>query len=98
MNIVDINRFEEKMREAERRLGITTDNGIPVIYERSTDTAGKLLASLIVVAILLTVLSRKVKIQIKGIDSFVSKFFNHLFPLYYCCFSNFAIVNITNLK
>lgn len=70
MNIVDINRFEEKMREAERRLGITTDNGIPVIYERSTDTAGKLLASLIVVAILLTVLSRKVKIQIKGIDSF----------------------------
>ncbi|XP_049811983.1 paraplegin [Schistocerca nitens] len=58
MNIVDINRFEEKLREAERRLGITVDNGVPVIYERSTDTAGKLLASLIVVGLLLSMLSR----------------------------------------
>jgi spastic paraplegia protein 7 len=58
MNIVDMKRFEEKLREAERNLGITADNGIPIIYERSSDTAGKILASLIVVGLLLSLLTR----------------------------------------
>ncbi|XP_067004008.2 mitochondrial inner membrane m-AAA protease component paraplegin [Anabrus simplex] len=63
MIIVDINRFEEKLREAEQRLGIKAENGVPVIYERSSDTAGKLLASLIVVGILLSLLSRSRSIR-----------------------------------
>ncbi|XP_069698705.1 mitochondrial inner membrane m-AAA protease component paraplegin isoform X2 [Periplaneta americana] len=63
MNIVDIKRFEEKLREAERNLGITVDNGIPIIYERSSDTTGKLLASLIVVGLLLSLLSRSRSIR-----------------------------------
>lgn len=63
MNIVDIKRFEEKLREAERKLGITVDNGVPIIYERSSDTAGKLLASLIVVGLLLSLLSRSRSIR-----------------------------------
>jgi len=58
MNIVDTNKFEEKLRAAEQRLGINSENGIPVVYERNSDTAGKLLASLIVVALLLSLLSR----------------------------------------
>ncbi|KAJ9575627.1 hypothetical protein L9F63_007561, partial [Diploptera punctata] len=58
MNIVDMKRFEEKLREAERNLGIKVDGGVPVMYERSSDTAGKLLASLIVVGLLLSLLSR----------------------------------------
>ncbi|XP_059472586.1 paraplegin-like [Neocloeon triangulifer] len=58
MNIVDTNKFEEKLRAAEQRLGINSENGVPVIYERNSDTAGKLLASLIVVALLLSLLSR----------------------------------------
>ncbi|PSN48736.1 Paraplegin [Blattella germanica] len=73
MNIVDIKRFEEKLREAERNLGIKVDNGVPVIYERSSDTAGKLLASLIVVGLLLSLLSRSKGIRPPiSMDSLVS--------------------------
>ncbi|CAG9770542.1 unnamed protein product [Ceutorhynchus assimilis] len=43
MNIADVGKFEEKLREAERRLGIK--DGVPVTYERGTDSAGKLLIS-----------------------------------------------------
>jgi len=72
MNIVDIKRFEEKLREAERSLGITVDNGVPIIYERSSDTAGKLLASLIVVGLLLSLLSRSRSIRPPiSMDTFV---------------------------
>nr|CAD7454208.1 unnamed protein product [Timema tahoe] len=74
MNIVDINRFEEKLREAEKRLGITVDKGVPIIYERSSDTAGKLLASLIVVGLILSLLSRSKSIRPPiSMDSFVRK-------------------------
>lgn len=73
MNIVDIKRFEEKLREAERKLGIKVDNGVPIIYERSSDTAGKLLASLIVVGLLLSLLSRSRSIRPPiSMDTFVS--------------------------
>ncbi|XP_018565849.1 paraplegin [Anoplophora glabripennis] len=61
MNVVDVNKFEDKLREAERRLGI--QDGVPVIYERSTDTAGKLLISLLVVAILISMLARSKSIR-----------------------------------
>lgn len=72
MNIVDMKRFEEKLREAERNLGLTVDNGVPIIYERSSDTAGKLLASLIVVGLLLSVLSRSKSIRPPiSMDTFV---------------------------
>lgn len=63
MNIVDMKRFEEKLREAEKNLGITADNGVPIIYERSSDTAGKILASLIVVGVLLSLLTRTKSIR-----------------------------------
>lgn len=60
MNIADTNKFEEKLRLAERRLGIPAEEGcgVPVIYERNSDTAGKLLASLIVVGLILSLISR----------------------------------------
>ncbi|RZB38711.1 paraplegin, partial [Asbolus verrucosus] len=61
MNVVDINKFEDKLREAERRLGI--QDGIPVTYERGTDTAGKLLISLLIVAILISLLARSKTIR-----------------------------------
>ncbi|KAJ8956005.1 hypothetical protein NQ318_006279 [Aromia moschata] len=61
MNVVDINKFEDKLREAERRLGV--QDGVPVIYERSTDTAGKLLISLLVVALLISLLARSKSIR-----------------------------------
>ncbi|KAJ8969497.1 hypothetical protein NQ314_001722 [Rhamnusium bicolor] len=62
MNVVDVNKFEDKLREAERRMGIHGD-GVPIIYERSTDTAGKLLISLLVVAILISLLARSKSIR-----------------------------------
>lgn len=71
MNVVDIHKFEDKLREAERRLGIR--DGIPVVYERGGDTAGKLLLSLIVVGILLSLLARSRSIRPPiSMDSFVS--------------------------
>lgn len=70
MNVVDITKFEDKLREAERRLGI--QDGVPVIYERGTDTAGKLLVSLVVVAILISLLARSKSIRPPiSMDTFV---------------------------
>lgn len=71
MNVVDIQKFEDKLREAERRLGIR--DGVPVIYERGGDTAGKLLVSLLVVAILVSLLARSRSIRPPiSMDTFVS--------------------------
>lgn len=73
MNVVDVNKFEDKLREAERRLGIP--DGVPVIYERSTDTAGKLLISLLFVALLISLLARSKSIRPPlSMDSFVSSY------------------------
>ncbi|KAF6207663.1 hypothetical protein GE061_016110 [Apolygus lucorum] len=58
MNIVDTNKFESKLREAEASLGIPPGKGVQIVYERGTDAAGKLLASLVVAFILLSLLSR----------------------------------------
>lgn len=61
MNVVDINKFEDKLREAERRLGI--QDGVPVTYERSSDTAAKLLVSLVIAGILVALLLRSKSIR-----------------------------------
>ncbi|CAH0547696.1 unnamed protein product [Brassicogethes aeneus] len=61
MNVSDINKFEDKLREAERRIGIV--DGVPVTYERGTDTAGKLLISLLFVALLISLLARSKSIR-----------------------------------
>jgi len=72
MNIVDTKKFEEKLRAAEQRLGINSENGVPVVYERNSDTAGKLLTSLIVVALLLSLLSRSKSLKTPAsMDAFV---------------------------
>ncbi|KAK4296778.1 hypothetical protein Pmani_030752 [Petrolisthes manimaculis] len=63
MNIVDLNHFEDRLREAEEKLGIGAGHGVPVVYERSGDTAGRLLASIIVVAIVVSLLSRTINIK-----------------------------------
>lgn len=67
MNIVDMKKFEEKLRAAEERLGVAVGGGVPVIYERGADMAGKLLVTLILAAMLLSILNRS-----KGIRSTVS--------------------------
>ncbi|KAL1517448.1 hypothetical protein ABEB36_001211 [Hypothenemus hampei] len=61
MNIADAEKFETKLREAERRLGIK--DGVPITYERSTDSAGKLLTSLIFVGLLIWYLAKNKAIR-----------------------------------
>lgn len=71
MNVVDVQRFEDKLREAERRLGVR--EGVPVTYERGGDTAGKLLLSLVIVGILVSLLSRSKGMRPPiSMDTFVS--------------------------
>lgn len=67
MNIVDTNKFEEKLRAAEQRLGIPLGKGVPIVYERNADTAGRLLSTLIAAAILISIVSR-----MKGFKSPIS--------------------------
>ncbi|XP_050436947.1 paraplegin-like [Adelges cooleyi] len=35
MNIADLDRFEQKLRDAENKLGIKPGHGVPVVYDRS---------------------------------------------------------------
>ena len=73
MNIADIAKFEGKLRAAEERLGIRPDARVPVIYERTSDTAGKLLASIIIGMFLLAFLSKTKSFRSPiSMDSFVS--------------------------
>lgn len=73
MNVVDVHKFEDKLREAERRLGIP--DGVPVVFERGSDSAGKLILSLFIVGLLLSIVirSRSLKPPI-SMDTFVSIF------------------------
>lgn len=71
MNIADVEKFENKLREAERRLGI--HDGVPVTYERGTDSAGKLLISLLFVGLLIWYLAKNKAIRTPlNMDMFVS--------------------------
>lgn len=73
MNIADMSKFEAKLREAEERLGIPQDRRVPVVYERTSDTAGKLLASILVVGLLLAIMTRSKSFKSPiSMDSFVS--------------------------
>lgn len=72
MNIADVEKFENKLREAERRLGIK--DGVPVTYERGSDSAGKLLISLGFVALLVWFLAKNKGIKTPlNMDVFVSQ-------------------------
>lgn len=85
MNIVDLQHFEERLREAESKFGISPDQGAPIVYERSGDTAGRLLASIIVVAIIVSLLSRNMNIKgslsIEGMTQMTRAKFTIIDPL-----------------
>lgn len=70
---VDIEKFEEKLRAAEAKLGIKAGHGIPVVYERGEDAIGKFLTSLIIGGILLSLFARGRGFKAPGFtDAFVS--------------------------
>lgn len=72
---VDIEKFEEKLRAAESKLGIKAGHGVPVVYERGEDAIGKFLTSLIIAGILLSLFARGKGFKAPGFtDAFVSIF------------------------
>lgn len=71
MAVADANKFEEKLREVEKRLGIK--DGVPVTYDRQTDTTGRILMLLLICALLMSIATRMKSIKSPlSMDSFVS--------------------------
>ncbi|XP_059059705.1 paraplegin [Achroia grisella] len=70
MNVGDIHRFEEKLREIEKNLGVK--EGVRVIYDRNGSVAGKVFTTLLIAAVILSFLystkSMKMNINIGGIS------------------------------
>ncbi|XP_058834608.1 paraplegin [Topomyia yanbarensis] len=56
MAVADVNKFEEKLRLVEKRLGIK--DGVSVQFERSGDVSGKILFTLIATGVIIALLSR----------------------------------------
>lgn len=54
MNVGDIHRFEEKLRDTEKNLGV--GEGVRVIYDRNGSIAGKVITTLLIGAIILSFL------------------------------------------
>ncbi|CAG9137291.1 unnamed protein product [Plutella xylostella] len=54
MNVGDIQRFEEKLREVEQQLGVK--EGVRVIYDRNGSVAGKIITTLLIGAVILSFL------------------------------------------
>lgn len=91
MNIVDIKSFENKLREAEKSLGIRPENGIPVIYERSQENAWIILIALVALSLfsLMMIKSSNIK-SLPPMDFFVI----NIFYLLLLCLSTFAYFDI----
>uniref|UniRef100_T1JVY2 AAA+ ATPase domain-containing protein n=1 Tax=Tetranychus urticae TaxID=32264 RepID=T1JVY2_TETUR len=51
LNVADIESFERKLRKAEEDLGISSENGVPVFYERGGDNSYITLLLLIMLAL-----------------------------------------------
>ncbi|CAF4744376.1 unnamed protein product [Pieris macdunnoughi] len=68
MNVGDIHRFEEKLRETEQSLGVK--EGVRVIYDRNGSVAGKVITTLLITAVILSFLystkSMKMNINLGG--------------------------------
>ncbi|XP_055524122.1 paraplegin [Wyeomyia smithii] len=65
MAVADVNKFEEKLRLVEARLGIK--DGVSVQFERSGDVSGRILFTLIATGVIIALLSR-----MRGIRSPIS--------------------------
>ncbi|KAM7346789.1 SPG7 matrix AAA peptidase subunit, paraplegin [Cochliomyia hominivorax] len=62
MAVADVSKFEEKLRDVEKRLGIS--DGVPVTYDRQSDVTGRILLLLLFAALLMAISSR-----MKGVKS-----------------------------
>ncbi|KAH9644176.1 hypothetical protein HF086_008665 [Spodoptera exigua] len=73
MNVGDIHRFEEKLRETEKNLGVK--EGVRVIYDRNGSVAGKVITTLLIAAVILSFLysskSMRMNINLGGFFTLV---------------------------
>nr|XP_027195691.1 paraplegin-like isoform X2 [Dermatophagoides pteronyssinus] len=58
MNIVDVKKFESKLREAEAKLGIRSDQSVQIIYERNQENVWFALLSLLVLGAIVSMFMR----------------------------------------
>lgn len=65
MAIADASKFEEKLRDVEKRLGVS--DGVSVTYDRNSDITGRILTLLIIFAIFMAIMTR-----IRGMKSPIS--------------------------
>lgn len=71
LSLPDVSNFESRLRAAEKAMGIKSDDGVPVYYERNDSTASIILLSLVAVAIItLMMKNSKVKMTVKTSDIF----------------------------
>lgn len=71
MAVADTAKFEQKLREVEKRLGVV--DGVTITYDRHSDLAPKIIASLLVAAVLFSLFSRMKGMKSPiSMDSFVS--------------------------
>ncbi|XP_034670616.1 paraplegin [Drosophila subobscura] len=69
MAVADATKFEEKLRDVEKRLGIK--DGVPVTYDRQSDTTGRILMLLLICALFLSIATRMKSIKSPlSMDSF----------------------------
>jgi spastic paraplegia protein 7 len=57
MNMPGVGDFEEKLREAESKLGIAPEAHVPIVFDRSSDFLGRLIVTMVAVTIIGIVLS-----------------------------------------
>lgn len=72
MNIIGIDEFERKLRSAEKKLNISPENWVPVIYDRPDETSWIILFAIVAVAVTMMMMSRKVTMDVKFTDMFSS--------------------------
>lgn len=68
MSVIDPQKFEDKLRNAEASLGIK--EGIPITYERNADLPGKLFITILIGAVILSLLSRGKTFKPPTMDTF----------------------------
>ncbi|XP_067140149.1 mitochondrial inner membrane m-AAA protease component paraplegin [Centruroides vittatus] len=74
MNILDVENFEEKLRQAEENLGIKPEQCVPVVYERNQESTWLLLVSLVAVSLMILLMFKSVQIKTPQAMDFFSQF------------------------
>ncbi|XP_054707675.1 paraplegin-like [Uloborus diversus] len=73
MKIADIEKFEEKLREVEKNLGVMFGQGVSVAYERRRENVGLLLTVLLILSLMILAFFKNVQIKTPNSMDFFSQ-------------------------